>query len=179
VSCFDRLLPFVLLAACGSPPQTCSTCADAGQRVTDAGSPPVDAGVTSGLVVNELASLDDFIELFNRGTQPVDLSGHLVAHRAPDGGVQRADAVALSGSLGADQYLVLSGVADAGAMSFTFNLSNGSGDTVFLLGSDGGVVDEVTFPPDSHNAGESWGRRPNGTGAFQKLTTRSPGTVNP
>lgn len=175
-----RLLPIVLLAACGSPPQTCSTCgADAGQTVMDGGSTVMDAGVPSGVVINELASLDDFIELFNRGTQAVDLTGHLVAHRAPDGGVLRSDAVALSGSLGAGQYLVLSGAADAGALTFTFNLSNGSGDTVFLLGADGGVIDEVTFPPDSHNAGESWGRSPNGTGAFQKATTRSPGAVNP
>ncbi len=176
-----RLLLLSLLAACGSPPQTCATCTppDGGPTVMDGGLS--DAGATlPAVVINELSSLDgDFIELLNRSAHAVELSGSTLAHRGPDGGPERSDAAPLTGVIIAPgQYLVVNASPDAGVLTFSFNISNGSGDTVFLLGVDGGVVDEVTFPPDGHNAGESWGRLPDGTGAFQRLTARTPGAVN-
>lgn len=167
--------------------------ADAG---TDAGQPTVDAGpVTTdagqGLVrINELATSDgDFVELVNTGTADFDLSGYRLADRdASDGGPKLSEALTFpqGTTLPAGARLLApegsppGSACDAGSapcLLVGFGLSNGGGDTVFLIDASGVPVDEVVFPPGGHAAGQSWSRIPDGTGPFQ-AAPRSPGAPN-
>lgn len=145
------------------------------------------------VVVNELAASDgDFVELFNKGTAAVDLSGYMVADLdSATSGPKFADGLTLpAGTTIApgEHLLFVSGTApgpttsclDAGVTScfeVAFGLSNGNGDAVFLLLPDAGIADQVTYPANGHQAGNSWGRLPDGTGNFME-TARTPGAVN-
>ena len=139
------------------------------------------AALKAKLVINELlsnGSVDpDWIELFNNGPDCVDLSGFTLT----DDKTNPAPWTFPAGtSLDSGKYLLV--YADDGASSAdgklhaTFKLSS-SGEEVQLAGPQGTVViDTVTFP--ALNPDQSYGRLPNGTGAFQTLSAPTPGATN-
>ncbi len=159
------------------------------------------------VVVNEVASSDDFIELFNPSDQEVDLSGYALADLdsatdGPKAGDTRL-VLAQGTTLAAGGYLTVVAAADVasttpvdcfaddpeapeGCLAAVFKLSKDEPDAVFLLDAEGAEVLRVDLPdspdPDAGAAAlqdtESWGRAPNGTGDFEILTTRTPGRSN-
>lgn len=132
---------------------------------------PVVPAAAQSVVINEfLAHTDDpqldFIELYNRGNQPVDLSGAWLSDdpatnkfRLPDGTT----------------------IAARGFVSFNqdelgFALSSG-GETIYLLSADGTrVLDAVRFGGQEN--GVASGRLPNGSDTIRRLATPTPGAGN-
>lgn len=159
------------------------------------------------VVVNEVATSDDFVELFNPSDEAVDLSGFALTDLDEDtNGPKTGDTrlvLAAGTILEAGGYLTIVAGADApstvpvdcfaedpegpdSCLAASFRLSNDEPDAVFLLDAEGAEVLRVDLPaspdPDAGVAAledtESWGRAPNGTGDFEILTTRTPGRSN-
>ncbi len=132
---------------------------------------PEVADALEGVVINEfLAHPDeaqtDFIELFNRGTQTVDLSG-----------------CGLSDRVGTNRFAIPAGtqIAPGGWAVFSeidlgFGLSS-EGEAVFLVRADGSrVIDAIRF--EGQARGASSGRSPDGAPGIRPLTQPTPGTTN-
>jgi hypothetical protein len=131
----------------------------------------VPASVT-GLVINELAAAgdpDDWIELYNGGTDSVDLGGWTLTDSDP----LHTHVFAGGQNIGAGGYKLLLR-KEAGA--FTFGL--GVMDSVVLYDASGVLVDRVDWAEGASPTGTSYGRIPNGTGDFQTLVGPSPAAEN-
>lgn len=143
--------------------------------------------------INEVATSDgDFFELLNVGTVAVDLSGFQVADRDDAlNGPKTADAYTFPAGtmLSPGGYVLVVEGTVAGPTSscddattqtcfaVTFGLSANNGDSVFLLTPSGAVARRVDVPARAHATFQSWGRLPNGTGAFEE-TDRTPAAAN-
>lgn len=118
----------------------------------------------STLVLNELESTADDIELFNGGDAMVDLSNYILTDdkvdAAYDPNLDDAELHIAPGTvLAPGAYLVI----PAGAFTNQHPFGLGaSGDTVTLLEPDLTIVDQVTYGPDQ--AAISYCRKPNGPG---------------
>lgn len=118
----------------------------------------------SELVINELESTADDIEIYNGGPAAVDLSGWILTDDRVDATydptLDTAELVFAPGTtLGPDQYLVVPAGMLAGQHPFGLGAS---GDTVTLLKAGPTVVDHVTYGADE--AAVSYCRQPNGPG---------------
>ena len=127
----------------------------------------------SGVAINEINSQgDDFIELINTGSEPVDLSDWTFTDdktdRDDDRGRFEPGTVIEPG-----QLLLLWGEGHA-EEAFGFGL--GGGDAVNLFDGAGEVVDAHTYP-DHAGDGLTWSRVPDGTGAFATALA-TPGEFN-
>ena len=158
----------------------------------DAATPDV-AGAR--LVINEISAVgDEWVELYNAGSSTVDLSNVQVADSETDGGPRASRAMRFpSGTmLSPGQYvLVLANQSDAGVGPQTrcldggpttcfhasWSLSASRGETVWVLASTGDVTLQELYPMNAAMDGQSWGRLPNGTGAFA-VNRPTPGAVN-
>lgn len=136
------------------------------------------------LVINEIRAADEeWVEFYNAGTAPVDLSNVRVADSESDGGARLSRAMSFPPGvmLAPGQYLLLSiNRSDAGTGPQTacvdggpstcfhasWGLSASRGETVHVLSPTGEPLVAETYPPDAAAPGQSWGRLPNGTGAF-------------
>ena len=142
----------------------------------------------SALVVNEmLAKGAEFVEIYNTGSNAIDLTGVSISDTDSDGGCPKtSEAITLPNgtSIGGGSYIVVyTGQAEAGACdasgcyNATYKISNGSGETIFVLSPSGDITTSGTYPPNAATAGKSWSRLPNGTGDFANGTP-SPGAAN-
>jgi hypothetical protein len=121
------------------------------------------------VVVNEASALDDDpIELFNPGTEAVDLSGWTLTDEN-EAAVDGAYVFAGGTELGAGDYLVLYKDSD-----HLFGL--GGADAVRLRDESGLLIDELGWP--SGGAALSFCRVPNGTGAGQVCDALTLGSTN-
>jgi hypothetical protein len=147
-----------------------------------------------GLVVNEISGKDpDYVELFNTGTTPIDLSGYGVTEAKNDDagvpGTPKTPAVFASGStLGPGEYAVAIGAPKDGGVVFpmcpatvcvqaSWDISATNGAAITVLDPNGAVVLTGAVPGGVEESGDSWGRLPNGTGTFQ-LNGQTPGAAN-
>lgn len=156
-------------------------------------------GASAGLVVNELfvtgsnsdpAIGPDYVELFNAGSAPQDLSGFAVTDMENDGGPKLREGVVFpAGTMVAPGAFVLvvadrrdAGVSTdclggpASCFEARFGLSQ-NGETVFLLDAQGAVFRSQQYPAAPAPAGSSYGRFPDGTGSFG-TTQKTPGRAN-
>lgn len=132
-----------------------------------------DAGtVSSTLVLNELVAQAseggaDWIEIYNSGPAAVSLDGYLLEDSDP------ANRVVLPAGLSVPSrgYLVLT-------QDVEFDFGLGRTDALFLMAPDETPVDSTSWMEPSADAGLSWGRLPNGTGAFMSLRSPTPGEMN-
>ncbi|MCZ4500245.1 MAG: cell wall protein [Marmoricola sp.] len=128
--------------------------------------PAFSAG--SDVKINEFSSNNpDFVELINTGSGTVDLSGWVLkdnsennSYTFPAGSTIAAGAIR--------------GISGEG-VEFAFGLGNG--DAVRLYDSSANLVDSFTYPAHPA-AGKSYGRCPNGTGAFVITQAATKGTAN-
>ena len=143
----------------------------------------------TGLVINEIASnnnsstqpiREDWIELYNSGSETLDLNGLLISDDTayPRQHVLRADRAQLQ--LAPGKFLVL--IADnrnmAGPLHVPFRLSS-NGETVGIFSASGStteIVDVLNYDEQSREA--SWARIPDGTGPLVQTSTVTPGTTN-
>jgi Lamin Tail Domain/Alpha galactosidase A/Alpha galactosidase C-terminal beta sandwich domain/NPCBM-associated, NEW3 domain of alpha-galactosidase len=168
-----------------------------------------DVRVALPVKVNEVqtgttaASSDRFIELYNAGTAPVDLSGWPVVYRSSSSSSETTVATIPAGTtLAGGGYYLLAGAGYTGAtpaqQTFTNNLST-SGGGVGLRDTSGALVDSVGWgtatnalvencaapaPPSTAPPGSSIIRQPNGRDTdsgcddFAVTSTATPGASN-
>lgn len=121
---------------------------------------------------------DDWIEVYNAGTTPVNIAGYYFSDdtsnpfnsRIPD-----TNPSATTIQPGGYLRVWADGQRDQGPLHVDFAL-NSAGEAVGLYYLDGRTIDQFTFGPQSDNV--SVGRNPNGTGPFQVLSSSSPGQPN-
>lgn len=145
--------------------------ADARAPDPDLGPKP-DLLVGSPLVINEVApkgAPDDWFELYNRTGQAVSLDGWSFSDDIV-GAPQRGKFPA---GLSVPAFGFLQIVIDA---SYGFSL--GSDEELGLYDPTGALADQVDWAEGAADTGQSYGRIPDGAGAFQTLTTPSPGKGN-
>ena len=140
------------------------------------------------LVLNEInSSPDDWVELMNIGTETLDLSGFELRDnsddhrwRFPDGSMIAAGSLLVvdaksSGLIYDDQT---STFADG---TFEAAIGIGSGDSIRLYDKGGVLLDEYSWTEHASYNGDpakaSYGRYPDGTGAF-RLTKETKGAAN-
>lgn len=118
--------------------------------------------------INEFSSNSpDFIELINTGTGPVDLSGWMLK----DNSENNSYTFPAGSSIAGGAILPLSGEG----VQFVFGL--GGGDSVRLFNSGGTAIDSHVYPAHPP-AGKSYGRCPDGTGAFVVTSAATKGSAN-
>jgi hypothetical protein len=145
-----------------------------------------DDPLTGQVVINEMAGTGaDFVEFLNTGSADAPIGGYGVtdsdaggnarvsrAVRYPAGTVLRPGGYALA-------YMESNcpSTVTVPCVRVEVGIGQTQGDRVHLLSpTDQSVVSE-RYPTNAAPSGRSWGRIPNGTGAFQ-LTLRTPGAVN-
>jgi hypothetical protein len=133
------------------------------------GDPKNDSPWAGKVVINEIDSHGrDWVELYNTTDADIPLGGWILSDKPEDPDhlyVIPSDATLKAGA----HWVVKQADEDAKPADregFTFGLK--AGDTVYLLDPDGKQVAAagVGSPPD----GSTWGRLPNGTGAFQETS---------
>lgn len=111
---------------------------------------------------------DDWLELFNDSDAEVSLAG-----------VQLRDTNSYwtfaGGTLAAGGFLKVTCDGKGKSGTTNFKLSS-DGEQVTLLDADGALLDRVVFP--ALRSKTSWGRVPNGSGAWTVLGTPTPGKAN-
>lgn len=200
-----------IAAVCSLLPLACSEANDVVPRdastketSTDSATPDAttsDASVADGagigtLVFNELSATGgDWLELYNTGSNPVDVSGYKLADNEVDASAPRlSQALVLpSGTMIAPGgYLVVlanektaspspqpcfDGGVQPGCPTVTWGISKDTANTFYLLAPNDVPALQVDMAPNVHVSGESWGRFPNGTGTFA-VTKPTPGKAN-
>ncbi len=134
-----------------------------------------------GLVINEFASQEDFIELYNSGTQTIDLSGFKLSD---DKGLDRSDIYVFpqGANIEASGYYILvqNDEAQDGSDEFTFGL--GSSDEVYLFDAADNIVDHISLPDNNtyafHVDGRSYGRKSDGGSGLVVFMEATPGAEN-
>lgn len=129
----------------------------------------------STTMADESGEYDDWIELFNRGTSLIDLTGwHLTDNP------QNLDKWPLANGtlIAPNSYVIVWADENAaqGTMHANFKLSS-AGETVTLLNGDGMIADQIEFTQQQTDMGLA--RVPNGTGPFviQEPTFNANNTV--
>ncbi|MBM7516021.1 lamin tail domain-containing protein [Nocardioides nitrophenolicus] len=135
------------------------------------------SGALGSVVINEFSTNGwnantDFIELYNKGTANVDLTGY---HLTDDKGIAGGDDIVLDGVLPAGGYAVVF----PGDPSYPQGFGLGKSDEVHLLSPDQATVIDayVDLPADTH-AAPSYARTTDGTGPFAQAATATPGGSN-
>ncbi|WP_408898538.1 lamin tail domain-containing protein [Nocardioides sp. R1-1] len=132
------------------------------------------AGALGAVVINEVSSNGfaggDFVELHNRGTAPVDLTGY----HLKDNKTLAEDDIVLDGTIPPQGHAVVYLDGGPGATPKPFGL--GSSDEATLLSPDGATVID-THAWTSHVT-PSVARVPDGSGAFAVTTAPTPGGPN-
>jgi len=113
---------------------------------------------------------DDWIEIYNNGSEAMDLSGYGLSDNANN---LTKWSFPVGTTIAADGYLVVwaDGDEEQTGLHASFKLSS-AGETIFLLNATGGLIDKVPFADQTTDV--SFGRFPNGTGDFQTM----PSTFN-
>jgi len=127
------------------------------------------------VLADEGGEFDDWLELFNPGTEALDLGGWMLS-----GGPRSAEqpwVVPDGVSIPPLGFLVVWADDDTeqGDLHTDFKLSK-AGETLVLYWPSGEEADQVAFPAQDSDL--SWGRVPDGTGDWQQLGSPSPQQTN-
>lgn len=173
---FATRLPLVLGLALAAGCSTSSggedtdTTSDTTVADTDHTDTPDGGGGGGNVVVNEVFTTgnDDWVELYNAGTEAADLGGWTLRDDDPTHVFTFPSGTIVPAGV----YYLLSRDPDIG---FDFGL--GAADSVLLYDGDT-LVDGITWLDGDIPDDFSYGRFPDGTGAFSMLFTPTPGTAN-
>jgi hypothetical protein len=129
------------------------------------------------LKINEIFSRGDdtnpdWIEIYNAGTQDVDLTGWKIYDNGGQAGTKPKKEFPSGATIPAGGFYVI--VVDD-TTSSGFGLSS-SGETVWLEKPDGTVTDDIAFP--ALETTQSYGRYPDGSDNLQVLYVITPGAPN-
>lgn len=130
--------------------------------------------VTGDVVINELSAsnstiqadqdgeFDDWIELYNNTSSPIVLDGYYLSDDAND---PTKWVIPNGTTINGNDYLIIWADKDTTQLGLhaNFKLSAG-GESLFLSNASSVLIDETTFATQTTDI--TWGRYPNGTGAF-------------
>jgi len=118
----------------------------------------------------------DWIELYNTGQTPIDISGYLIYDVGGQGGTKPKKAIP-AGTVVAPKgfYVVTTDTNTSASILDGFGLSSG-GEQAWLENASGAVIDQVTFPAMAET--QTYGRFPDGDAAWALLNTITKGTAN-
>jgi hypothetical protein len=148
-------------------------------------SPAAEATV----VINEIhAAGIDWVELFNPGQLPADLSEWRLADTASDGSARLAAALRFPRGTTLQSGGYLLAVTERGnkkrkkdqpqverlcgskgttrCFRMSWGISKNRGDTLRLVAPDGSVTNEASYPGGSMSKDKTWARQPDGSGPF-------------
>ncbi len=128
--------------------------------------------INEGIYINEIyaSSGEDWIELYNESDDARDLSGYKIYD---DSGVKYSLPSGIS--IAGKGFVVLVCDDTGVGLNTNFKLSSG-GETITLENSGSQVIDQVAFP--AMNAGESYGRYPDGSANFRTSGASTRGASN-
>ena len=106
---------------------------------------------------------DDWIELYNKGDEEVDLSGYYLSDNAQN---LLKYSIPENTIIGIDEYLIIWADEDGSqdGLHANFKLAK-SGETLFLINADSTIIDQITFADQETDV--AFARKPNGTGNFE------------
>lgn len=130
------------------------------------------------IVMNEIysrgtVSEPDWIEIFNDGDAPVDLSGWLIYDNGGEAGTKPKKAIPSGTNIASKGFFVIA-TEGSGDLS-DFGLSS-NGEKVWLAKPDLSIADSVTFPALTET--QSFGRFPDGAANWAVLNTVTKGAAN-
>ena len=150
---------------------------DADPALPDATPPPpivVNEVFAGGAPTNPLFAADWF-EIKNLGTVDLDLGGY---HATDDPAALTKGTFAAGTIVPAGGYLKV----DLDVEPLAFSLKQAGSEPLILVAPDGTtIIDNVSFADGAAGADATtvtWGRFPDGSGAFKTLTTATPGAAN-
>lgn len=164
------------------------TTADTATDVTDT----ADTGSTARIVINEVkASGGDYVEIYNRSGDTIDIGGWGVTGTEDTGGFSTPVRFATGTTLAPGAWmLVLAGMPSRGGPQTAcglggppscyhtdWGISQSRGETLRVLRADDSIEDEYSYPMNAHPDAMSFGRVPDGTGAFF-VNSPTPGALN-
>lgn len=169
-----------------------ATSSGGGGNSTSAGG----AGGSVPVVINEIGPTGtDYVELKNTGNAAFALDDYALADLGDDGLPKLAEAANFpkGTTIGAGKHLLIVAGQDPAdgvgphdkclslgpdtCFYAVFGVSGSNGDRMFLLGPDDMVVAEAEYPKDAVTGDSTWGRLPDGTGAFAENKS-TPGESN-
>lgn len=117
------------------------------------------------VIANHEGKYEDWVELYNRSTEDISLSGYGLSDDDED----LRQWIFPDTMIPSQGYLLIWADDEEGAdgLHLPFKLSK-NGETVWLTAPSGQVVDSIAFPPQA--AHQSMGRFPNGEGAFAPMS---------
>ncbi len=131
------------------------------------------------VIADENGDFDDWIELYNAGTTPVDIAGYYFSEEASDPTFwEIPDTDPAATTIPAGGYLIIwaDGDPEDGPHHIDFKLS-ADGQDIFMYAPDGStLIDALTYP--SLSTDTSYGRETDGAADFQTFTAPSPGANN-
>ena len=130
----------------------------------------------ASVVMNEIYSRGtttdpDWIELYNKTSAPIDISGYKIYDAGGQGGTKPKKELPAGTTIPAKGFYV---VVTDGSGTSDFGLSS-SGETVWFENASGTLIDSVTFL--GHTATQSYARVPDG-GTWQIVNTLTRGASN-
>jgi len=119
----------------------------------------------SNTIADQDGDFDDWIEIYNKGTQTIDIAGY---HLSDDADSLDIYTFPVGTTIAANSYIVVWADKDLTQSGFhtDFKLS-ASGEAIYLSDPSMAILDEVTYP--SQTTDVSYGRYPNGTGPYQTM----------
>jgi uncharacterized repeat protein (TIGR01451 family) len=133
----------------------------------------------AGILADEAGEYDDWMELYNAGTAPVDIGGMYITDKLSDPAKWQIPATAPTATtIAAGGYLILwfDKEPAQGVLHVNAKLSAG-GEAISLFATDGQTqIDGLEFGPQTTDI--SYGRWPDGSSSFQFFTIPSPGATN-
>jgi len=144
--------------------------------------------VAAQLTFNEFgASGDDFAELYNTGATPLDVSGYGVTDSRKDGFPKLSHVVRFPAGTtvpaGGRALVLFEGACPASSTPYVCargtagGISGSRGENIHLVDPENQVVATTHYPANAAPSGFTYGRFPDGTGAFA-ATRRTPGAAN-
>ncbi|MEJ6582680.1 MAG: CotH kinase family protein, partial [Crocinitomicaceae bacterium] len=117
------------------------------------------------MVTDQNGDFDDWIEIYNKGNQTIDISGYHLSDNADTLDIFTFPA---STTIPANSYIVVWADKDLSQSGFHADFKLGSsGESIYLSDGSMTILDEVTF--SSQTTDLSYGRYPNGTGPHQVM----------
>ena len=132
---------------------------------------PADAGNEKNIVINEIESngdVKDWVEIYNKGDKPVDISGWYVLDNDPEHTKSNVAPIENNKILQPGEFYVFEEEKD-----FTFGL--GKDDKVNLYTGNDQLVEEFSW---SAHASGVFARVPDGTGEMKDVATSTKGASN-
>ncbi|MDE7396655.1 MAG: lamin tail domain-containing protein [Muribaculum sp.] len=119
---------------------------------------------------------DSWIELYNSGSDAVDLSGWRVGVKEKLSSCYELPA---GTTIGGGRYLlVYCDKSDAGGLHTTFRLESGKGGAVYLYDAEGRIADSLTGLKKMPAPGVAYGRTADGGSEWRYMVTATPGESN-